>query len=41
MCTYYKWNGKVPCCTHSCDGCVWHEEDEDDEEAEKEQCVKK
>lgn len=26
MCTYQDANGKPPCCTHDCDGCVWHEE---------------
>ena len=31
MCTYYKENKEIPCCTHSCSGCVWHEEDEEDE----------
>ena len=29
MCNYEKENGKPPCCTHECDGCVWHEEEED------------
>ena len=28
MCTYEKTNGKAPCCTHQCDGCMWYEEDE-------------
>ena len=23
-CTYYEENGKEPCCTHSCDGCMWY-----------------
>lgn len=32
MCTYQRENGKAPCCTHDCDGCVWHEEDEDEED---------
>ena len=32
MCTYYKENGKVPCCTHQCEGCVWWEEPEDDDD---------
>lgn len=27
MCTYQDANGKPPCCTHDCDGCVWHKED--------------
>ena len=31
MCTYYKEYGKVPCCTHQCEGCVWFEEPEDDD----------
>ena len=26
VCTYQKENGKLPCCTHDCDGCIWHEE---------------
>lgn len=32
MCTYYDSNGKAPCCTHDCDGCMWYEEEDDDEE---------
>lgn len=27
MCKYYTENGKPPCCTHDCNGCVWHSED--------------
>ena len=23
-CSYYAENGKKPCCTHDCDGCVWY-----------------
>ena len=25
MCRYFKENGKVPCCTHDCNGCVWND----------------
>lgn len=32
MCTYFNNNGKAPCCTHDCEGCIWHEEEDDDEE---------
>lgn len=35
MCTYYKENGKIPSCTHDCNGCMFHEQEEtemDDEE---------
>lgn len=32
MCTYYDNNGKAPCCTHDCKGCMWYEEEDDDEE---------
>ena len=28
MCNYYKENGEVPVCTHDCEECMWHEEDE-------------
>lgn len=31
MCTYYQVNGEAPCCTHDCDGCIFHEADENDE----------
>ena len=31
MCTYEKENGKQPCCTHECEGCVWHESDENED----------
>ena len=31
-CTYQKENGKPPCCTHDCEGCVWYEVYEDEEE---------
>jgi hypothetical protein len=27
MCTYQKENGRPPCCTHDCEGCMWHEPD--------------
>ena len=26
ICRYFEENGKVPCCTHSCTGCMWNEE---------------
>lgn len=29
MCKYQQENGKSPCCTHDCDGCVWNEPDEE------------
>lgn len=32
MCNYPVENGKVPCCTHDCEGCVWHRDDDDEEE---------
>lgn len=28
MCTYEAENGKSPCCTHDCNGCVWHVDEE-------------
>lgn len=34
MCTYQKENGKTPCCTHDCDGCVWNQTSENEEEKE-------
>jgi hypothetical protein len=30
MCIYEKANGKAPCCTHDCNGCVWWQECEDE-----------
>lgn len=35
MCTYYRENGKIPCCTYDCDGCMFHEEIEDGEDEEE------
>ena len=32
MCTYQKENGKEPCCTHDCEGCMWNDKDEDEED---------
>lgn len=32
MCIYYKENGKIPCCTHQCEGCVWYEKPEEDDD---------
>lgn len=32
MCTYYDVNGIMPCCTHDCQGCMWHEEEGEDDE---------
>lgn len=32
MCTYEAENGKSPCCTHDCNGCVWHVDEENDDE---------
>lgn len=32
-CTYTNWHdGKPPCCTHDCEGCVWCDEDEAEED---------
>lgn len=31
MCNYPVENGKVPCCTHGCEGCVWHRDDDEEE----------
>ena len=31
MCNYPVENGRVPCCTHDCEGCVWYRYDEDEE----------
>ena len=31
MCIYMKYNeGKPPCCTHECNGCLWNDEDNDE-----------
>ena len=30
MCNYYKKTGEIPFCLHDCDGCMFHEEDEED-----------
>lgn len=30
MCRYVKEYGTAPYCTHECNGCVWHEEDEEE-----------
>lgn len=36
-CVYGKWNdGKQPCCTHECNGCLWSD-DEETEEAEEDE----
>ena len=35
MCTYYQKYGIIPCCTHDCDGCMFHEETEDGEDEEE------
>ena len=32
MCIYQKENGIPPCCIHECDGCMWHEEEEEEEQ---------
>ena len=24
MCSYHKWVGSEPSCTHDCDGCYWY-----------------
>ena len=37
MCVYQKENGKVPCCTHDCEGCVWNEAYEDEKEEDYDQ----
>ena len=37
MCNYQKVNGKEPCCIHECDLCMWH--DEDEEEQEFDDCI--
>lgn len=34
MCTYQRENGKAPCCTYDCNGCMWYEKDEDEDEKE-------
>lgn len=32
---YANWHdGKPPCCTHECDGCVWNDDDEEAKEGE-------
>ncbi len=30
ICTYQMENGKAPCCTHECNGCMWYEEADGD-----------
>lgn len=29
MCTYLEVNDEIPNCTHECEGCMWHEEQEE------------
>ncbi len=29
VCAYLRENGRSPCCTHDCNGCMWYEEQED------------
>lgn len=31
MCNYYKVIGTIPFCVHDCDGCMFHEEDEEND----------
>lgn len=32
MRTYYDVNGEMPCCTHDCQGRMWHKEEGEDDE---------
>ena len=34
MCKYYEVNGVIPCCTHDCEGCIWHVADNKDKRME-------
>lgn len=34
MCTYYREYGKIPCCTHNCDGCMFNSTTEEIVEVE-------
>lgn len=32
-CIYANWNdGNPPCCTYECDGCVWNDDNETEED---------